>query len=690
MAEEIYFAAKGKDKIGEALANKLLHKTVKLSPELEELYANAYSHYYGVDEGQGITTGLTRTGGKGEKVRVRINYARAYAKALLSIVTGPKLNWKTVARNSDSNVEASALLAMNLLDDYWRSRRMNRFTFRWVEQAIFASESFLFNEWDLSQGPPLAPRGDTMLKQGDFTFHNILPWHVRRDQSYRSYEASPWINVTLYKNKWELMRLFPKCTNGEPSREKILASGREEGGSDLNKIFGFTDRESDVVPVHYWFHDSCASLPKGREVVFLSPGCVLRDRINSYSRRPVHRLVADEMFDTTHAWSSFWDALGPQELMDEHQTSIASNQTAMGTQLVAMERGSEIDKSALLKGMRVILVSKNGMVPQGVQLAKSDPQVFPHLATLKSDQRQLMGLNDVALGQPQSAQMNAQAFAVLASMAVQQASPFQTAYVDGVGDLGTSVIGEISTRVKTPRILQVAGRGASNLVSMSQKKYVGADVSAIDKVIVEVGNPMEQTAAGRQTILDYYQKMGVKLEPDQIQQVFDTGRLEPVTERRRNKLLLIKSENEALSRGEVPMVHTFHDHVLHMRENVAPLETVDGMSNKGVADAVAQHWDEHYRELYGLPDGVDVKSDPQFFTRKSLVMDQMPPPDLMPQAVPGAPGPGGPPPGPEQPMPAEATAGAPGPTDETPPTMPDNPITQQPFDLATGGGLVTQ
>src|SRR5690349_11404821 len=133
-----YFAARSKKEIGAHLVGKL-EESRNLVDEgfgVRDEEANAYRHYYGREMGMGITTGVQRKGEQGEIAAVRVNFARSLAKAMLAIVTGTKLNWRPLARNSDSGAQKANTTAKHLLEDYWKNRRLNRVTALWVEQAI--------------------------------------------------------------------------------------------------------------------------------------------------------------------------------------------------------------------------------------------------------------------------------------------------------------------------------------------------------------------------------------------------------------------------------------------------------------------------------------------------------------------------------------------------------------------------
>lgn len=675
--DDVYFAAQTKEEIGQALANKLegaLGDSLRAAQ-----YSKAYAHYYAVD---GTTSGITRGGAEGELAEIRINKARALAKAVCGIVTGPKMTWRPQAPNGSHGARTATTVAMNLLEFYWKRRYLNRAVFQWVETSFAFSEGFVFPEWDVTRGPVVAvsPDGDGLIREGDLTFHNVLPWDVVREDGYKRWEDSQWSIVTLYKNKYDLVGLYETDITGEPAKEKILAAQKKSRWMEVRRA---SDGKSDVIPVHYFFHAPSPALPVGRETVFLNAECILKDEPLVYDEVPVYRLAADEQLDTCYGYTSWWDCLSTQELMDGLETAIATNQLTLSTQSIAMPIGTQTPPDHA-HGMKVFYYPPNSPAPTPLQLTKSPPEVFGHLKAKAADQQQLVGLNDVFRGQPDTAQMNAQAFAILASMAIQANSPFQTATVDAVGRLGTGVLKILQKRVSRERKVAITGKNSRNL--FSSLRYTGEDLKPIDAVYVEIGSAMEQTPAGRFQLAQMHMSIpGVVRTPDELQQVMDTGRLEPATQAARDELLLIASENERLADGESPPVHTYDNHLLHGKEHVSPLMNPDGRDDPRVVEAVQAHWDEHYRLYWGLPPGTDPVMDPQYIVRKPILLGQQPPPTEGPPPPGGAPmGPGGPPPGASP----SAMMGPPPPGPESlgPGAMPQNPMNGQPFS-PTGGPL---
>ncbi len=683
MKTRTYFAATDSKGIGEALVKRLETVCKDTSRDGTAEYENAYRHYYGQDSGFGMTTGVTRAGEFGELAQLRVNKARALAKAFCAIITGPKNTWRPQARNGDANAAKATTLSINLMDDEWKKRGLNRHYLIFVEQAIVFSQAYSFARWNRGMGPPLMPNGQNLIMQGDIEHHNILPWDRKVDPSLKSADSSQWEYVRLYENRWDLAKLYTKLADGREgtvAEDAILAASESKEVRDFD-VSGRCDDDSDLVPVWYFFHKPSPALPLGREVVFINSQTVLQNSRLTYDGSPIIRLAADEKFDTPNAWSPYWDTLASQEIMDGIETTLATILTTMGNPVIAVEKGGDQKPDDLASGFRTWTYAKGGNKPDVMQHAVFPEKALDYLDMQTSSQRSMMGLNDVALGQPESAQMNAQAFAVLASMATQQAAPFMQRCIEALGKIGSSVLHTRMTRTSKPRMLQVTGQSSKHLYS--ELEYVGSDLKPVNGVVVEIGNPSEQSAAGRGILFDKLMTIpGAITSPEQGIQVLETGKLDPAVRGTRDELQLIASEYEMLSRGEAPPVHAVQNHPLHYRENAAALHNLDALKNLGVIQAVQQHLDAHYLEQFG----VEPSADPMRLERTRFLLGHGPEP--MPMAPPMPGGPAGAPPPPDG-APADVMAAPHGsPELAAMPEMPPNPMTGQPFNMADGGGVV--
>ncbi len=677
-----YFAAAPPSEIGESLINRFVQE-VESKTGFAGMYALAYSHYYGHEMGSGVTSRITRGGEQGELAEIRINKARSLAKSLHSLITGPNATWRANAVSNDVKAKSATILAHNLLEHYWKKRQMALACAVMGEMGIAFAEGFVFSPWDESIGPEVAPdESGQMIRAGDISYHNTLPWDVVRDSGAKSPQDLQWKAVRLWPNKWDLIALKPTDILGQPTRDAILAASKDEGAIGATPFLTSMKTESDRVPVWYFFHERTPALPQGLEVILVSPKCVLRRKPLSYKRIPLTRFGLDELLGTPFGYTSWWDTLAIQELTDGLESAIATNQLAFAVQSIGVEQGTEspIDNAF---GMKEFVYPRGGQPPKAIQLVSSPAEVFNHLKDKARDQQSLLNLNDVQRGQPDTAQMNAQAFMVLASKAVEQNAPGQKAWLAAVSDLGTHTLEIVADRVTEERKLAITGKGSKYLYT--EQSFKGEELKPVDGAYVEIGNPLEQSAGGRyQLAMAHYEMQLIKTVED-LQQVLDTGRLEPAIQDIRDESMHIASENEELATGKGPLVHAFHNHLRHAAKHAAVLFNPETMKNEAAMKAVEDHIHQHYVEFFMLegqpvldpmgqpvpgaePIPPDPFADPQYPIRIRMLLGQPPPPDMVPPPMDGtqppAPGqqsssgppdmmpPGGPPPGmPEQQQP---------------------------------------
>ena len=232
-----------------------------------------------------------------------------------------------------------------------------------------------------------------------------------------------------------------------------------------------------------------------------------------------------------------------------------------------------------------------------------------------------MGLNDVALGQPQE-KLSGSAYALLYSAAAQQNSGLQGSMVQAVGELGTAILKILSRFVSQERVVAIAGKSASG--QARQVRFTGPELAGVDEVMVEIGNPLEQSVPGKLELLNTYRQAGAITSADHVQQVVETGKIEPATQSTRNEMQLIQAEQEALMRGEPAIVHAYQNHIKHCVEHKCVLDDSEALKRPDIIETVQMHIDEHYREHYGLPDGVPVQDDPLYLPRLRALLGYAP------------------------------------------------------------------
>lgn len=635
----------------------------------------AYAHYFGQDvEGVGADAStVTRSGEQGELAEVRVPQVRALAAGVVNIITGAKVAWQALPINNDHGAKAGCITAAGALEYYWKDRGVFAKAVGSVKEAVPLGEGIVFTPWDENLGadavglPGKNGAGGQLIREGDIAFHNVSTWDVLRDPNYRSWDSLPWVAVILWLNKYDVAASYPKYA-------------KEAMAQATNAVrwtpFGATSVEPDCIPVTYWFHKRTPALPQGREAVVLDGGCVLTEKPLSKAfwepssgggGLPVHRYAAGELWATPFPHTSFWDALAVCQVADSIHSSLATNITTTAPGLISAESNSEISPNSIAGGVKILYRAPGSQPPVSVALQQASNYQFQYLDVLRKEAQQILSLNPTSLGTPESAGMSGAAMALLSSMAIQNNSDLQGAWVDFVTRIGNCVLALWKEKVSTTRKIAISGRGRSSAVKALELD--SKQLSGVDRVLVEIGNPLQQTAAGRFELAQLYMQIpGLVKTPEQLAAVVDTGRLDPLTMDLSNQLLLISQENEALAAGEVVVVMLTDDHRLHVREHPGVGASTEARRDPKVMAALQAHIAEHIKILR--------ETDPAIL--EALGQAPLAPP-IAPPGAPGAPpSPGGDVSMAPPPAPADAAASV------SMPSMPTNPQTGEEFQPAAG------
>jgi hypothetical protein len=153
----------------------------------------------------------------------------------------------------------------------------------------------------------------------------------------------------------------------------------------------------------------------------------------------------------------------------------------------------------------------------------------------------------------------------------------------------------------------------------------------IKKVIVDVGNPLSRTTAGRVQMADQLAQMKLIKNPQQYFMVMETGRLDTLIEGDISDLLLIKRENEWLLEGKDVFANPLDQHRMHIMEHRAVINDPELRQNPELLSKVQEHLQEHIDLLR------TVDPDLLMLINEQPLQDQM-----MPQQPPMPGQPGGP------------------------------------------------
>lgn len=609
---------------------------------MDDYWCAAVAHYDALDGEQGAHTGMTRRGDSGELAAVRINRARRNSKARQALILAGIIRPKAQAATNDASSAYARQLAELILEYDFKRGGLDSLWAKWTEYSEVLGDSYAFTRWNPWAGEDVGVMDGRPVRSGDVETVILPPWLHEFDESYPTPEQSPWCFVSTYEPKVELVMAYTRLLDGREGDQAADAIWGAIGDERLQRIPG----EHHTAHVVTAIHKPTQAQPLGLYVRMIDADVVLERRAligdggdyDPTGPSPVIRLASDEMIDAPYAHAPFQSQLAPQELSDSLLTSHATLVTSLSDPIYAINNLADEQPSKLFAGPgRVWRMGPENKPPTLVprpEVAKSAMEFDDKIA---GEMERDMALNDAVTGQTEGTEKNAQAEALRASQAVQQVAPAAKSYRVGLMKLCELRIKVIRKNAKGDRMLKLVGPAKKHLLARST--YQADELKAFDSVEFEESNPMELTPQGRWAITkDVYQPMGLLKSAEDVATSLATGRVEPVVDPILDENLLIKSENDALRRGELPAVYVTQNHVLHMRQHDCVTMTPSALEDAKLLAAHKQHWAEHYMQEFNI----DPRVDPLIQQRRKFIQGLAPDPALAMAGAPPGGAPGGP------------------------------------------------
>lgn len=540
---------------------------------------------------------IQRAGEQGENVELRVNWFRAHVNAKHQIIVAPKLVWGTQATNTDARSMADSSRGASILEYMWKTKAFEEKAIAAELGALLDGEEFLFTYYNASAGKQKRydlERG-VVEYEGDIDCHSIPSWDCFREPTSRAFDESPYRSVRMDVNRFQLIAQHPDMA------EEILAAPAATLMRQNQQGVWTMQTTTDKVTCHYFFHAMRPELPLGLQAVAVSPDCVLEfaPLEKCYQTWPIVQFPAGELKGTPFAYSGVWDAMAPQDLATDIQGSLATNIVTFGKQMISAEADQNLPVDQIGNGPAVMYRPKGSQPPTPLMLASSPPEAFKHLDNIKVDQRLILGLNDMAMGEPPQGPPNAQAWALLATANITNNSGEQRAFVNAVRNVGRSILAIVKAKFSTKRKALIVGVHGAQVPK--QEMYDQSDFEGIEDVTVEIDNPLMQSAAGRLQIANMYLDRQFVQTPEQLQQVITTGKLRPLTQGLEDELIYITLENEQLLKGECPAVMITDSDQMHMREHKNVSFSAEARLNPAVIDAMNRHIQMHFQSALSKP-----------------------------------------------------------------------------------------
>jgi hypothetical protein len=567
---------------------------------------------------------ISFSGEQGELVNFPVNQYRNIATHMLVMTTANRPTMECRATNTDYKSQRQTLLANNILDYYMREKKLENYLKQAAEYAIVYGAGHIVMSWNATRGEMVDYIEETKTKiyEGDIDFEALSPFDVIYDSSKEN-NNHDWVMIRRWKNKYDLAEKYPEFA------EKIKGLATK---SDLQKfrigVSNILDTTDDVQVMEF-FHNRTDSVPDGRYMMFLTSDIVLEDTALPYRVLPVFRIAPANIHGTPYGYTPMFDLLPLQEELNSLYSTVATNQNAFGVQNVLNPRGTDISVNQLVGGLNVLDYNAQAGEPKPLNLTQTSPETFKFIEIIEHAMETISGINSVARGNPESSLKSGTALALVQSMALQFISGLQQSYVELIESVGSALIKILQDFAHTPRLIAIAGKKNRNYM----KEFSSEDIKHISRVIVDIGNPLSRTTAGRVQMAQELIQYG-EITPKQYVSVIETGSLDEVTEDIVDENLLMRHENELIMDGEKPILTITDSHKDHIDYHRSILFDPDLRKDPLLVQLVTEHIQEHINALR--------TTDPALL---QLLNQQPLPPLPVPGAMPPPPGPqGGPPP----------------------------------------------
>jgi hypothetical protein len=577
------------------------------------------------------------TGEQGELVTLPVNHFRNLAQHIYTMITTNRPVMEARSINTDYKSLSQTYLANGILDYYMREKGMENALKKACEMSIVMGAAFVKMDWNATAGEAYDadPETGAIDYEGEMEFRSLSPLDVVVDGTKENWDDE-WVIVRGYQNRYNLMAKYPEWS------DKILGLPSKMQIDNYYSLSIWSNDDTDEIPVYEFFHRKCEAVPEGRYLLFLAADVPLVDVPLPYRKVPVFRVAPGDILGTPYGYTPMFDIFPIQEGINSLYSTILTNQNAFGVQNIWLPKNSDINIASMPGGLNIV---ESTVEPKPLNLTQTPAEVFKFLDLLIQSAETISGVNSVARGNPEASLKSGTALALVQSMAIQYISGLQQSYVQLIENVGTALIQNLKDFAQTPKLVALVGK--NNRTDL--KQFTGEDINSINRVIVDMGNPLSHTIAGRVQMADNLLQYQIIDNPYQYFQVLNTGRLDALYENEMNELLLIKAENEKLMDGVPVEAIAVDAHKEHIMEHKGVLADPDIRKDNNLVQAVLNHIQQHIKLLQ--------TTDPNIL---QMTGQQPLPPPGQPEQPPQGPPQGAPPPGHQAPpAPQGSPQGAP-------------------------------
>lgn len=619
-----YFASREPKETASVLMNraKSFFNRLESNQHLDKIRNmwRAYHGFYSSNNHQ-----ISFTGEQGELVDVPVNHFRNIGEHIVRMITSNRPTMDARAINTDYKSLAQTHLANGILDYYMREKNLEDAIMRACEMSVVLGTGYIKMDWNATAGDEYDIDPDTgeLSYTGELEFSNPSFLDVVVDGTKESWD-NDWVLVRSFENKYNLSAKYPEYAD----KIEGLATKSDESIKTLSL---FSNDETEDVPVYEFYHKKTEAMPEGRYLLFLDSDIVLLDTPIPYKEIPVYRIVPAEILGTPYGYTPLFDVYPIQEAVNAAYSTIITNQNAFGVQNVYVPRGADINVQSIEGGLNII---EGNAKPEPLNLTNTPTEIFSMLQRMIGDMETLSGVSSVTRGNPEASLKSGAALALVQSMSLQFISGLQRSYVKAIEDVGTGLLSILKDYAHTPKLVALVGRHNRPLL----KEFTGDMIDSINRVIVDMGNPLSKTIAGRVQMAEQLAQMNLLKNPEQYFQIMNTGRLDSAYEGEISQLMCIKQENEEFLEGKRPKAIFLDKHAMHIQEHSTVIADPELRKNPELVAIVATHIQEHIDFLRNTnPDVLKMIGEQPLNPQQNADSSTMPPGPMSASSTEGSP-----------------------------------------------------
>lgn len=624
----------------EELAPKIIekaedyYKAIK-SNGILSLWRRVYTAYYGLDSGgmDHAASQILFAGDQDELLQVRVKHLKSLVQYLWITTTATRMNYQPRAINTDYKTRKQVYIAKSVIDYYEREKHYDRTLKSTALRALLYGVGYYWQYWDYFAGSVERPDVDpetgketgALVREGDIRARALSPIDVITDLS-RPPDEQQWYIVRGRANRYDVISRFPDKPELQEEILGIEDPEYETCPTLFRKGFGSADEpEKGVDDLYVWhfYHKPTEAMPQGRYLVVYSSNVWGVDTALPEGDLPVQRMYPEEFLETAWGYTSAWDLVTCNELYDGLVSALFSYIDAALIPNILAPIGTELGAEDIGGGLNLLKYPPETQPPAALSLfdtnvARSAVEIANWI---QADMQKIPGISGLARGQVDSNIKSGSMAALVHAQTLHFNSALEASYVQLAEDVATALVRLCKSHVATPKIISIVGEDDKGKLG----EFTGEDLAQIDRVVVDVGNPLERSIAGKEQMASTLLERGLLQNPEYYFEVLRTGRLESVFRPQQAQVDAIKSENELLSSGnatiiemdsqtdangttqrrevvkECPVLAT-DDHRLHVQRHAAEINQPEARTNTDYVTVVLAHIRDHlFQVQFGDP-----------------------------------------------------------------------------------------